>query len=177
MPPKWLSTAPWRAKKMPIRKRVVASTAAHPDAVNAATAAAGADSAFGVAAADADKAAEGVEPPHTGRRRRRKRRTRPRSPLDRGPRPCAQTVHSSGSDSPTEDAEEDKTVRPDRANESGSPSVDAEAAPTASGSKQDAASARVGDAIADTGLGSADVAVSSNDVLKSKSNEIIWDDL
>ena len=92
-------------------------------------------------------------------------------------RPCAQAVHSSGSDSPTEDAEEDKTVRPDRANESGSPSVDAEAAPTASGSKQDAASARVGDAIADTGLGSADVAVSSNDVLKSKSNEIIWDDL
>jgi hypothetical protein len=85
-------------------------------------------------------------------------------------------VHASESGSSTEDAEEDKTARPDRANESGSQTEDAEAAPAASGSKQDPASAREGEAIADTRLGSADVAIPSTDVVKCTSQEIIWDD-
>ena len=161
---------------MPKRQRGVASIAAHPEADNAATAAAGADTAFGETAADAFKAAEGAEPPQAGRRRLRRRRTRPRS-QHRSPRPCAPTVHASESASSTEDAEEDKTARPDRANESGSQTEDAEAAPDASGSKQDAASAREGTAIADTRLGSADVAIPSTDVLKCTSQEIFWDDL
>jgi hypothetical protein len=71
----WLSTAPWRAKQRPKRQRGVASIAAHPEADNAATAAAGADTAFGETAADAFKAAEGAEPPQAGRRRLRRRRS------------------------------------------------------------------------------------------------------